>query len=251
MHGYLLHCEPPQPEPRGTLSLFFRTLLAPGTLCCRISRCPTNAWVNLEISVSSVHTPFPSFAVLVTYGCQISECWGEYERAYLKQCIPPEHLPIHDLTWILTTALWSIYIEKVLLAELLNGLADGNKLSDLYHNDRQTPLGEGVVSPHSHVAWGSLQDRQWQLGERKLGITPETRELEDQLRGYASSEDVNGQNSLKNEPGRCSLRENVSRNGCAGAAVLGSWKSQVLVQAQPPMCSRAQQSPSLNLFPQR
>lgn len=127
MHGYLLHCEPPQPEPRGTLSLFFRTLLAPGTLCCRISRCPTNAWVNLEISVSSVHTPFPSFAVLVTYGCQISECWGEYERAYLKQCIPPEHLPIHDLTWILTTALWSIYIEKVLLAELLNGLADGNK----------------------------------------------------------------------------------------------------------------------------
>ena len=140
MHGYLLHCEPPPPEPRGTLSLFFHTLLAPGTLCCRISRCPTNAWVNLEISVSSVHMPFPSFAVLITYGCQISECWGEYERAYLEQCILPEHLPIHDLTWILTIALWSIYIEKVLLAELLNGLADGNKLSDLYHNDRQTPL---------------------------------------------------------------------------------------------------------------
>ena len=128
----------------------------------------------------------PSFAFLITCGCQISECWGEYERAYLEQCIPPEHLPIHDLTWILT-ALWSIYIEKVLLAELLNGLADGNKLSDSYHNDRQTPLGEGVVSPRSQVAWGSLQDGQWPLQEWKIGITPETRELEDQLRGHASS----------------------------------------------------------------
>lgn len=73
------------------------------------------------------------------------------------------------------------------LAELLNGLADGNKLSDLYHKDRQTPLGEGAMNPRSQVAWGSLQDRQWQLREWKIGITPETRELEDQLRGHASS----------------------------------------------------------------
>ena len=105
----LLHCESLQAGATWYPIYVLSYPASTGTLCCRISRCPTNAWVNFEISFCLFKCLFPSFMVLITCGCQISECWGEYERACLEQRFSPEHFPIHDLTWILATALWSTW----------------------------------------------------------------------------------------------------------------------------------------------